>query len=254
MLLREWHGLSYGEIAQHLGRSVDAVGALIFRARRTLSAELARTIRDPSLRGLVLLGVVLRAFKTSLGGGAAKVATISVVIGASTCAAPYLNDWAHDQSGKTTRSYEPASAVHAGTTPRLRVNRPEHEVPSKESKPPQPPVTRADDLTETWAHPVPSVDETHMTEPAEAVSVPTREDDRSKPGEDLHTETLLLGELSRQVDELLDTVSLDQVSAVQEAIAKVISEPEALPNPSSLTEDVLGAVDQVKKERVSAGT
>jgi RNA polymerase sigma factor (sigma-70 family) len=43
VLLREWQGLSYAEIADELSLSVPAVEALLFRARRSLAAYLERT-------------------------------------------------------------------------------------------------------------------------------------------------------------------------------------------------------------------
>lgn len=42
LLLREWRGLSYAEIACRLGLSQSAVEALLFRARRSLARRLER--------------------------------------------------------------------------------------------------------------------------------------------------------------------------------------------------------------------
>jgi RNA polymerase sigma-70 factor (ECF subfamily) len=42
LLLREWQGLAYSEIAEQLGISVGAVETLLFRARRSLAACLER--------------------------------------------------------------------------------------------------------------------------------------------------------------------------------------------------------------------
>src|SRR6185437_12121348 len=39
ILLREWQGLSYADMAAELGLSIPAVEALLFRARRTLAAD-----------------------------------------------------------------------------------------------------------------------------------------------------------------------------------------------------------------------
>jgi RNA polymerase sigma-70 factor, ECF subfamily len=65
ILLREWHGLSYGEIAERLELSQAAVETLLFRARRSL----ARRLRQPLGVGSFL------PWLRSLGeGGAAKVA------------------------------------------------------------------------------------------------------------------------------------------------------------------------------------
>ena len=65
ILLREWHGLSYSEIAERLELSQAAVETLLFRARRSL----ARRLRQPLGVGSFL------PWLRSLGeGGAAKVA------------------------------------------------------------------------------------------------------------------------------------------------------------------------------------
>jgi RNA polymerase sigma factor (sigma-70 family) len=70
ILLREWQGLSYVDIADQLGLSVAAVETLLFRARRGLTARLKRPGR---LRALDL-GSALAALRSLLGGGAGKVA------------------------------------------------------------------------------------------------------------------------------------------------------------------------------------
>ncbi len=73
VLLRDWRGLSYEEIAVQLGISHASVETLIFRGRRTL-AELLReepqTVRS-RLQSLGSLGSFLSAIKTALTGGAA---------------------------------------------------------------------------------------------------------------------------------------------------------------------------------------
>ncbi len=78
ILLREWQGFSYQEIADDLGTSVSAVEALIFRARRGLADDLAGRSRR---RGLDL-GSLLAGLKTLLGGGAVKVAASAAILAA----------------------------------------------------------------------------------------------------------------------------------------------------------------------------
>jgi RNA polymerase sigma-70 factor (ECF subfamily) len=70
ILLREWQGLSYVDIADQLGLSVAAVETLLFRARRGLTARLER----PSRLRVLDLGSVLAFARSLLGGGASKVA------------------------------------------------------------------------------------------------------------------------------------------------------------------------------------
>lgn len=88
LLLREWQGRSYAEIARELGVSRPAVEALLFRARRGLARELGEETRDR--RHALDLASLLAAAKSFLGGGAAikvaaagvaAVATVGVVAG-----------------------------------------------------------------------------------------------------------------------------------------------------------------------------
>jgi RNA polymerase sigma factor (sigma-70 family) len=70
ILLREWQGLSYADIADELGLSVAAVETLLFRARRGLTARLER----PSRLRVLDLGSALAFVRSLLGGGAGKLA------------------------------------------------------------------------------------------------------------------------------------------------------------------------------------
>lgn len=70
ILLREWQGLSYVDIADQLGLSVAAVETLLFRARRGLTARLER----PSRLRVLDLGSAVAFARSLLGGGAGKVA------------------------------------------------------------------------------------------------------------------------------------------------------------------------------------
>lgn len=97
VLLRDWRGLSYDEVAAQLGVSRAAVETLIFRGRDRL-AELLRD--DPStvrrrLGSLGNLGALVEAVKTGFTGAAAatKVAaalTVVAVSGAGIAAGPVL--------------------------------------------------------------------------------------------------------------------------------------------------------------------
>ena len=100
ILLREWRGFSYREIADELGLSGAAVETLIFRARRSLAREL-----DPDRASVAsrLRGIALGPFaglKSLLSGGtaaklAAAAATVAVVASAG---------------GDAPRRVEPAAA------------------------------------------------------------------------------------------------------------------------------------------------
>ena len=69
LLLREWQGRSYAEIAHELGTTRPAVEALIFRARRALARELGEETRER--RHALDIASVLATVKSVLGGGAA---------------------------------------------------------------------------------------------------------------------------------------------------------------------------------------
>ena len=83
ILLREWQGLSYHEIADELKLSQSAVETLIFRARRTLASNLESEAKQPgalsrmrkALDGGMLLAAIKGLFE---GGAAAKVAAVAV--------------------------------------------------------------------------------------------------------------------------------------------------------------------------------
>ena len=95
ILLREWQGLSYREIAEELEVTQSAVETLIFRARRSLAAGLeqpdsVKTPKRKSFRRALHafdLGTVAAAFKALLAGSAAVKATAAAV--AVTAAATY---------------------------------------------------------------------------------------------------------------------------------------------------------------------
>jgi RNA polymerase sigma-70 factor, ECF subfamily len=90
VLLREWRGLSYREIAAEMGVSLSAVETLIFRARRSLAQQLSEeTGRSRVAHGLLLgpLAAALKAF----GGPLAKVA-IAAALAAATVTGGLLGD------------------------------------------------------------------------------------------------------------------------------------------------------------------
>ncbi len=86
ILLREWQGLSYAEVAGRLGVTQAAVETLIFRARRSLASALENPGKRRRLRlahGLDLAGLVAAAKGFFAGSAAAKVAA-AVVVAATT--------------------------------------------------------------------------------------------------------------------------------------------------------------------------
>jgi RNA polymerase sigma factor (sigma-70 family) len=100
ILLREWQGLSYREIAAELELSQGAVETLIFRARRSLASGLEQP-QEPKRRRVARAldwGNVLAGLKAALVGGsvAAKVAaTVAVVSATAVVAAEPLQHQQH---------------------------------------------------------------------------------------------------------------------------------------------------------------
>jgi RNA polymerase sigma factor (sigma-70 family) len=91
ILLREWQGLSYREIAAELELTQGAVETLIFRARRSLASGLERRPADQKRRAARVFdwSNLLAALKTALVGGsaAAKIAATVAVVSATTVVA-----------------------------------------------------------------------------------------------------------------------------------------------------------------------
>ena len=89
ILLREWQGLSYREIAEELETTEAAIETLLFRARRSLARKLDRS-RGRVWSGLNL-GSLVAYGKSLFGGAALKIAAATVVVAAgATLAAPSL--------------------------------------------------------------------------------------------------------------------------------------------------------------------
>ena len=129
ILLREWRGLSYAEIAAELELSQAAVETLIFRARRALATsleeqEVGRSTRTRLVRGLDF-GGLLAGLKSLLGGGgAAKLAATSVAVGAAMLAgsAPVVptRAAAQPEPAPAARPAEAPAGVDPATAPSRR--------------------------------------------------------------------------------------------------------------------------------------
>jgi RNA polymerase sigma factor (sigma-70 family) len=129
LLLREWQGLSYREIADELRLTQGAVEALLFRARRSLAAALTTDPSERRGRGRPRMASssagsgLAAALKSLLLGGGVKVAATAATVAATSVvvAAPVVR---HDVAVAALRSDaadRPASA-HAVPKP-VRVHR-----------------------------------------------------------------------------------------------------------------------------------
>jgi RNA polymerase sigma-70 factor (ECF subfamily) len=86
ILLREWQGLSYQEVAERMGLTQAAVEALLFRARRSLAAALeapAERGRRKALHAFDLGGLVAALKGFFAGSAGVKVAAVTVVAATS---------------------------------------------------------------------------------------------------------------------------------------------------------------------------
>jgi RNA polymerase sigma-70 factor (ECF subfamily) len=89
ILLREWKGLSYREVAEEMELSQGAVETLIFRARRSLAAALDEP-EEPTRRARLMhsldAGALLAGLKTALSGSLATSLATGIAVAASTTA------------------------------------------------------------------------------------------------------------------------------------------------------------------------
>ena len=87
ILLREWQGLSYREVATKLGVTQAAVETLIFRARRSLANSLERPVqRRRRFVHSLNAGALLSSLKTLIVGNLAASVATAVAVAASATA------------------------------------------------------------------------------------------------------------------------------------------------------------------------
>jgi RNA polymerase sigma factor (sigma-70 family) len=116
ILLREWQGLSYHEIADELGLSQSAVETLIFRARRSLASGLEQppeTARKRMRARAGDFGNLLAGIKSMLLGSAAAVkvaATVAVISATTVVAAAPVQSHVHHAAPATPSSSTPSTS------------------------------------------------------------------------------------------------------------------------------------------------
>jgi RNA polymerase sigma factor (sigma-70 family) len=129
ILLREWQGLSYAEIARELKLTQSAVETLIFRARRSLAANLEAVVVKPRLlaraRHALELSWLLPGLRALFEGGVAvkaataAVAVSSVAVVATSTDAPVPRSQTKATSAPVV-AVEPAGPAAAVERPRLQ--------------------------------------------------------------------------------------------------------------------------------------
>jgi RNA polymerase sigma factor (sigma-70 family) len=113
LLLREWQGLSYREIADELSLSQSAVETLLFRARRSLASALTdeQGLKKGGLQKLRAggdAGSLVALLKTIIFSGGAKVAATAAAVAATSVVAaiPAVHD-------STDGAFAPVHVKHA---------------------------------------------------------------------------------------------------------------------------------------------
>jgi RNA polymerase sigma factor (sigma-70 family) len=88
LLLREWQGLSYAEIASRMEMTDSAVEAVLFRARRNLAQKLRAAQHVASLASGVFLLRGVRRLSPFTGAGKATAAAVAVGVAAGVAVHP----------------------------------------------------------------------------------------------------------------------------------------------------------------------
>jgi RNA polymerase sigma-70 factor (ECF subfamily) len=136
ILLREWRGFSYKEIAEELELSGAAVETLIFRARRSLAELLAGKPAPKRSRALAFdFGSIAAALKSLFGAGsAAKVAAGVAAIVAATTLAGATEQTATKADAPVT-AVVPARVVHSQPQASIGVAPRSNKAPAKKNPP-----------------------------------------------------------------------------------------------------------------------
>ncbi|MEX2210230.1 MAG: RNA polymerase sigma factor [Gaiellaceae bacterium] len=195
ILLREWQGLSYREIADELEVSQAAVETLIFRARRTLANGLedpkrSKRRRRPSLGLGVNVASLLAGLKGLLTGSAAvKAVAVAVAAGSATVAATEVERIVVPRHPKPAQPTLRAPLARPAPPPGVSVRAaaaPEAAAPDRPARA-QKAKAAPGDLVPPEVTP-PAVETPAAAEPsapeAPAVTPPAEEAQADKPGKD----------------------------------------------------------------------
>jgi RNA polymerase sigma factor (sigma-70 family) len=121
LLLREWQGLSYAEIAAQMNVTESAVEAVLFRARRNLAQKLRAAQRVASFASGVFLLRGARRLSPFAGGGKATAAAVAVGLAAG-AAVPLHHSTTHRRSAGPAVIAVVRAAPSRTTPPRSRVH------------------------------------------------------------------------------------------------------------------------------------
>jgi RNA polymerase sigma factor (sigma-70 family) len=126
IVLREWYGLSYREVAAELGLSASAAETLIFRARRRLAQELGGPAPTEKRRRPLGLASPLGALKWLVGGGTTVkalvgVTSVAVLAVGSTRVGPFVHPATRPAAAAPTRTLAVRTAAAPRHVVRFRV-------------------------------------------------------------------------------------------------------------------------------------
>ena len=239
IVLREWYGLSYREVAAELGVSASTAETLIFRARSRLAEELGGPAPTSRRRRPLSLASPLASLKWLLGGGAsvkALVGATSVVVLAIGSARVGLlrlpAPAAPAPAAQRVVVAVPAAPVvlHVvlrrapvrGALPARRVGgRPRHDAAPTTTVPASSPVVVADPV-EVPADPAPAPDA-----PAADTASPQAQDPAAQaPSPDDRTEAAAPAPVEELRVEVAD-LPLVESPVVDEAVDPAVTEPVA---------------------------
>jgi RNA polymerase sigma-70 factor (ECF subfamily) len=144
IVLREWRGLSYAEIARELKLTQSAVETLIFRARRSLATNLDAMVVKPRLlaraRHALELSWLLPALRSLFEGGVAvKAATAAVAVSSVAVVATSTDAPTARPQAKPT----PERVVAVASAPVTAVERPRLQERSVSTSAPRPATTKS---------------------------------------------------------------------------------------------------------------
>jgi RNA polymerase sigma-70 factor (ECF subfamily) len=257
LLLREWQGLSYAEIAERLTVSQSAVETLLFRARRTLASQLRRVPQQVAMiANAPLLVRLLR--RLAPNAGALKTTATLVAIGAvSTAGGQELRHGFREQAPvKTPASHHAPARVFSAPAPSLRalpspaaVKRPARlpriaapsdpiAAPAAAASPAEVPATPATPAAPAAPHatPEPAAPEPAAPEPAAPPPMDQPAPAPPSPQVALPTPTLSVELPAVTVGELAASASAsasDDVASVVEAVTGPVL-PISVPDPTRL--------------------
>ena len=231
ILLREWRGLPYREIADEMGLSLAAVETLIFRARRSLAEILGEEKDGPRRRlaGVFDLGGLATVAKSLLGGASAvKVAAGVVAVTASLVVGP---------------------AVAPGDEPRPASPAPPPVRPALPAAGPDVPVSRplpARTAEERKATARPKASKRRPSPRAEAKPAPSRApgpvDEAPQPEAPVKTVTAPVGEVVSTTTDTVDDV-VENVSGTVDGVVEETGLP--LPQVGGIVNDVPDDVEAI---------